>query len=161
MTQHSWKRILISLMLCLLSLPVFAQMNIPRVYVQKLVLSDGSLPQITQAEKKSAEEYLLRAWFEEMPEDVVSTQTHPIQTLAIKEVGKEGVMPQTAIANVQLGNFKHLWKPGDTLHLIITHKETGESRGWSLVIPEGSHLIKHLDEALVIPPRVNEDVRKN
>ncbi len=145
------KKLLLAIIL-VLALPLFAQMTIPRVYVQKLALDDGSLPCLTQIDKASAEEYLARAWMQANPQEVISTDTHPVHTIAIKEVGKAGVMPQTAILSVQLGNFKRQWQVGDTLHVVITHKESGQSKGWQMRIPEGTNLIRHLDEAVVIPP---------
>lgn len=145
------KKLLYSILVLLFALPLLA-FPIPRVFVQKLILDDGSLPQITQEPKKSANEYTLRAWMEAEPDEVISTDTHPINTIAVKIVGKEGIMPPTAIVNIQLGNFKRLWQAGDILHLVITHKKSGESKGWTLVVPEGTHLIKKLDEPVVIPP---------
>lgn len=145
------KKLIYCLLLLLAILPLIA-FPIPRVFVQKLILDNGSLPQITQEDKKSANEYTLRAWMEAAPEEVISTETHPINTIAVKIVGKEGVMEPTAIVNIQLGNFKRLWQAGDIMHIVITHKKSGESKGWTLEVPEGTHLIKKLYEPIVIPP---------
>ncbi|HQQ67264.1 MAG TPA: hypothetical protein PLX77_00410 [Candidatus Cloacimonadota bacterium] len=147
------KKLIIALLI-LAALPLFAQMTLPRVYIQKLVLEDGSVPTFTQKDSKtSAEEYILRAWMEANPDEVISTETHPIHTIALKSIGKEGVFPLTAVASVQLGNFKRPWVEGDILHLVITHKASGESKGWQLTVPEGTALIKKLDEGIVIPPQ--------
>lgn len=145
------KRILL-LVILIAALPLLAQMTTPRVYVQKLLLEDGARPLVTSTNVLSAKEYLLRAWMEADPEEVISTETDPVNTITVKQIGKEGAFPVTVVATVQLGNFKRQWKAGDILHLVITHKESGESKGWQLEIPEGTHLIKHLDDALVIPP---------
>ena len=145
------KRLLFCLMLLSL-IPLFAQMTIPRVYVQKLTLDDGSLPKLTNIDKVSAEEYLARAWMEANPEEVISTETHPPNTITVKEVGKEGVMEQTAVINIQLGNFRRQWEVGDVMHIVLSHKASGESKGWSVEIPEGTALIRKLDDAIIIPP---------
>lgn len=145
------KRTLCYLLLLAFLLPLSA-ITIPRVYVQKLTLEDGSLPKITQIEKSSAEEYVLRAWMQDNPEEVISTETHPIHTIAVKEVGKEGIMVQTAVVSVQLGNFKRQWLVGDILHLVITHKASGKCKGWQVEIPSGTNLIRKLEEAIIIPP---------
>lgn len=150
------KRLIIALLI-LAALPLFAQMTLPRVYIQKLVLEDGSVPTLTQKDSKtSAKEYILRAWMEANPEEVISTETHPVHTIAIKSIGKEGVFPITAVASVQLGNFERPWVQGDILHLVITHKASGESKGWQLTVPEGTARIKKLDNEIVIPPKVRK-----
>jgi hypothetical protein len=38
------------------------------------------------------------------------------------------------------------------MHMMLTHKASGQTKGWQIVIPEGTNLIKLLDEPLVIPP---------
>ncbi|MCK9557882.1 MAG: hypothetical protein PHO85_04670 [Candidatus Cloacimonetes bacterium] len=129
-----------------------AGITIPRVYVQKLVLNDGSNPVVTATEKKSANEYVLRAWMQANPDEVISTETHPIHTIAIKEVGDGMKFSKTVIVSIQLGNFKRQWQAGDTMHMMLTHKASGQTKGWQIVIPEGTNLIKLLDEPLVIPP---------
>jgi hypothetical protein len=136
----------------LLALPLLA-ITIPRVYVQKLILDDSSKPLVTAAEKSSANEYILRAWMEANPEEVISTETHPIHTIAIKEVGHDDKFPRTVIVSIQLGNFKRQWLAGDTMHMLLTHKASGETKGWQLLIPEGTNLIRKLDEPLIIPPQ--------
>lgn len=139
----------------LLALPLVA-ITIPRVYVQKLILDDGSKPIITAAEKSSANEYILRAWMEANPEEVISTETHPIHTIAIKEVGDNDKFPKTVIVNIQLGNFKRQWVAGDIMHMVLTHKASGETKGWQLLVPEGTNLIRKLDEPLIIPPKTKK-----
>ncbi len=129
-----------------------AGITIPRVYVQKLVLNDGSNPVVTATEKKSANEYVLRAWMQANPDEVISTETHPIHTIAIKEVGDGMKFSKTVIVSIKLGNFKRQWQAGDTMHMMLTHKASGQTKGWQIVIPEGTNLIKLLDEPLVIPP---------
>ncbi len=123
----------------------------PRV-CSETKLEDGSVPKVTASNVKSAEEYTLRAWMAAAPEEVISTDTHPVNTITIKQIGKEGVFDVRVVATVQLGNFTRQWAAGDTLHLVITHKESGESKGWDLIVPEGTALIKHLDDGIVIPP---------
>ncbi|MDZ4121715.1 MAG: hypothetical protein U1C33_04800 [Candidatus Cloacimonadaceae bacterium] len=56
------------------------------------------------------------------------------------------------IISVQLGNFKTNWKPGETLRLELKHKKTKQKHTWDIVVPEGSNLIKFLDQPEVIPP---------
>ncbi|HCM15090.1 MAG TPA: hypothetical protein DHW79_03935 [Candidatus Cloacimonas sp.] len=141
--------IILAIALLACSLP---GITIPRVYVQKLVLEDGSNPIVTAADKQSANEYLLRAWMHANPDEVISTQTHPIHTITIKEVGDDIRYPKTVIVNIQLGNFKRQWQAGDIMHMVLTHKASGQTKGWQITIPEGTNLIKYLDEPLVIPP---------
>lgn len=145
------KKLIILLFAAIVFLPLVA-ITIPRVYVQKLVLDDGTKPQISAEEKASANEYILRAWMEANPEEIISTETHPIHTIAVKDVGDGIKFPFTTIVNIQLGNFRRQWVAGDIMHMVLTHKATGETKGWQLVIPEGTNLIKKLDEPLVIPP---------
>jgi hypothetical protein len=145
------KKTLSLISVLLLTIPLLA-ITIPRVYVQRLVLEDGSNPFVTCVDKHSAQEYTLRAWMQANPDEVISTEEHPIHTIGIKEVGDDKQFPKMVIVTVQLGNFKRQWEAGDILHLALTHKESGESKGWKLEIPEGTNLIKKLDEPLIIPP---------
>lgn len=147
---------LIAILLLMVS-AIAAQTTTPRMYVQKLVLEDGSLPNVTAIKDKSAPEYIFEAWFLERPEEVRSSEIHTIHHLAISQVGDNEKFPNTVVAKVQLGNFKYQWSPGETLHMKLTHKETGQVKEWDLLIPEGSWLIKHLDDPLVIPPYPQKD----
>lgn len=145
------RQLIVLLALVLLALPLFAQ-PLPRVYVQKLVLENGDLPQVTVIKDKSAPEYLLRAWFAERPEIIRSTDEHSIHHLAIKQVGDDEVFPVTVILTVQLGNFGVDWAAGETLVIEVTHKASGQMKTWSIVVPEGTNLIKELDTPVIIPP---------
>ncbi|MDP2173601.1 MAG: hypothetical protein Q8J62_07475 [Candidatus Cloacimonadaceae bacterium] len=145
------RQLLILLALTLLILPLLA-IPLPRVYVQKLMLDDGKLPQVTVEKDKSAPEYLLRAWFAERPEIVRSTDEHSIHHLAVKQVGDDEVFPVTVMLTVQLGSFGVEWKEGETLVLEITHKASGQKKEWSIVVPPGSNLIKHLETPMIVPP---------
>jgi hypothetical protein len=132
-------------------LPLFS-MTTPRVYVQKLVLENGKNPSITWDKDKSAKEYILRAWINTKPKEIISTETNPINTIAVKQVGDGVKFPFTVIATVQLGNFKQQWIAGEILNLEITHRKTGQKFSWKMPIPEGTALIKMLDKPIVIPP---------
>jgi len=132
-------------------LPFFA-MTRPRVYVQKLVLDNGKTPFITFEDKKSANEYILTATILEIPGAFLSTEIHPVHSIAIKQVGNGTTFPYIVIASVQLGNFGTDWQAEQTLHLELTHKLTGQKYSWDVFIPEGTALMKHLDDPLVIPP---------
>ena len=129
-----------------------AAMPVPRIYVQRLVLDDGSMPLVTQEEGKSASEYTLTAQILEIEEAFMSTETHPIHSVAVKNTGDGVRFPHMVIVSIQLGNFRVDWKPGQTMRMVLTHNESGEKVSWDLEIPEGSNLIRHLDEAIVIPP---------
>ena len=139
-------------MLLALLLPLAAQMTLPRVYVQKLVLENGKNPSITWEKDKSANEYTLIAWINTRPDDIVSTVKNPTNTIAIKQVGDGVKFPFTVIASVQLGNFKSQWKAGEVIHLELTHKKSGQKLSWRQPIPEGSALIKELEKPIKIPP---------
>ncbi len=146
------KHILLSIILLACFLPLVAQMTTPRVYVQKLVLENGKTPSITWVKDKSAKEYTLIAWINTRPDEVISTETNPINTIAVKQVGDAVKFPITVIASVQLGNFKSQWKAGEVIHLEITHKKSGQKFCWRQPIPEGSALIKELEKPIKIPP---------
>ena len=126
------------LMIALCSL--FAQPTIPRVYVQKLVLEDGTNPFITWYKDQTSPEYLLRAWILERPEEILSTETHTYHHLAITQVGDGKKVPFSQ------------WHSGETLHLELTHKETEQRVEWDVYIPEGTNTIKLLDTPQIIPP---------
>ncbi|MFA7224114.1 MAG: hypothetical protein WC094_05055, partial [Candidatus Cloacimonas sp.] len=63
----------ILLLLCL----TLSAITIPRVYVQKLTLENDKNPLITREQDKSANEYILKAWINARPDEIVSTETHP------------------------------------------------------------------------------------
>lgn len=138
--------------LTLLLLPLLAQMTLPRMYIQKLALDNGKNPSITWQKDKSANEYILKAWINTRPEEVLSTETHPLHTIAVKQVGDGIKFPFTVIASLQLGNFRNHWKAGEVIMLEITHKKSGQKFSWRQPIPEGTALIKMLDKPIIIPP---------
>jgi len=146
------KNIILTIVLLALMLPAFAQMTTPRVYVQKLLLDSGKNPSITWQKDKSANEYTLKAWINTRPNEVVSTQTNPINTIAVKQVGDGVKFPYTVIASLQLGNFKSQWHSGEIIYMELTHKKTGQKLTWKQPVLEGSALIKMLDKPIVIPP---------
>ena len=131
---------------------LMAQTTTPRVYVTKLVLDNGENPVVTSTDKLSAKEYKVRAYIMENPNDVMSTDTHPWNSIILKNLGDDVKFPKTVILSVQLGNFKDQWKEGQTLKIELQHKKSKQKYSWSVVIPEGSGLMKHLDDPQVIPP---------
>ena len=145
------KRLLVFGILLLLCLTL-STITIPRVYVQKLTLENGKNPLITWEKDKSANEYILKAWINTRPDEIVSTETHPIHTVAVKQIGDGVKFPFTVIASLQLGNFKSQWQAGEVIYMEITHKKTGQTKTWTQPIPEGTNLIKMLDKPVVIPP---------
>lgn len=146
------KRFIPFLLLLSWAMSLIAQPNLPRVYVQKLVLDNGKLPFVTWLDKKSAPEYILEAWITDRPTDKVSTETHSVNHVTVSQVGDGKKFPFTVIAKVQLGNFRYHWKSGETLHLKLQHKASGKIKEWDVVIPPGTNLMKHLDDPIVIPP---------
>jgi len=145
------KRLIILWSVFFLGLSLSA-ITIPRVYAQKLTLDNGNNPTITWEKDKSANEYILKAWINTRPEEIVSTETHPLHTIALKQVGDGKKFPVTVIASLQLGNFPSQWKAGEVIHLEVTHKKTGQKKTWTQSIPEGTNLIKMLEKPIVIPP---------
>lgn len=143
--------ILLTVILLSILLPIHA-ITTPRVYIQKLVLENGKNPSITWENNFSAKEYVLKAWINTKPEEVISTDTNPIQTIAVKQVGDGIKFPFTVIASIQLGNFKQQWIAGEVLHLEIMHRKSKQKFSWKMPIPEGTALIKALDKPIVIPP---------
>lgn len=146
------KGLIVSIFILLFVLPLLAQPNLPRVYVQKLTLDNGKLPFVTWLDKVSAPEYRLEAWISERPGDLMSTETHSFHHLSVSQVGDGKKMPFTVIVKVQLGNFRNHWQAGETLHLKLTHKATKAVKEWDVFIPEGFATIKYMDEPIVIPP---------
>jgi hypothetical protein len=138
----------ILLLLCL----TLSAITIPRVYVQKLTLENDKNPLITREQDKSANEYILKAWINTRPDEIVSTETHPIHTIAVKQVGDGNKFPFMVITSLQLGNFKSQWQAGEVIYMEITHIKTGQKKTWTQPIPEGTNLIKMLDKPFVIPP---------
>ena len=135
----------------LLLLPLLG-MTIPRMYIQKLVLEDGKNPLITWEDGKSAKEYTLKAWINTRPEEVVSTETNPSQTISIRQVGDGNKFPFTVVAALQLGNFRSQWLAGEVIHLELKHIKTGQKYSWKMPIPTGTAVIKILDKPIAIPP---------
>ncbi len=146
------KQALLCLALLALLLPAFAQLTIPRVYVQKLILKNGKLPTVTSTKEKSAEEYIVNTWILERPEEVLSTETHGVHHVKLAKIGDNDRFPATAVCQVNLGNFPSQWKEGENLHLQVIHKKTGQIAEWDVYIPAGTALIKMLDTPQVIPP---------
>ena len=143
-----------TILLALTAVVLVAQgpVNLPRVYVQKLLLDTGETPQITWDGEKSAPEYLLTAHITDVEGDTLRSDVHPHFTICVKRVG-DGVIPEPiVIAYLQLGNFKSVWKSGQTILFELTHVESGEKMQWELLIPEGANLLRRLDEAVIIPP---------
>ena len=145
------KRLIILCSIFFLGLSL-SSITIPRVYVQKLTLENGKNPSITQEKDKSANEYILKAWINTRPDEIVSTETHPLYTTAVKQVGDGKKFPFTVIASLQLGNFPRQWEAGEVIYLEITHKKTGQKKTWTKSIPEGTNLIKMLEKPVVVPP---------
>jgi len=142
------------ILLAMLVAALWAQgpINQPRVYVQRLILDDGTTPQVTWIDQVSAPEYRLTAYIKDVGLDTLSTNVQPHYTIGVKRVG-DGVIPEPmVIAYLQLGNFKTVWKPGQTICFELTYLANGEKLNWELLIPEGSNLLRYLDEALIIPP---------
>jgi len=147
------KRLSLSLLLLALAVLLLAgQTSIPRVYVQKLVLDNGKDPAITAIKDTSAPEYLFEAWIVARPDEVMTSETHSIHHLAITRVGNGETVPYFVVCRLNLGNFPSDWAPGDTLHMKITHRESKEAVEWEYIIPEGTNLIKLLDEPKIVPP---------
>jgi hypothetical protein len=145
------KKLLILSILLIVGLTLGA-LTVPRMYVQKLVLNNGQDPVVTADSGRSANEYILTAQIVEFPDSIMSTQTKPMHSIAVKQVGDGVRFPFTVVASVQLGNFGVDWKPGMTMHMVLTHRASGETKAWDIVIPEGTALIKHLDNPITIPP---------
>ncbi len=154
------KRLWLFLLLAVLLVPVFANM-IPRVYVQKVLLEDGTNPPITVIQDTSAPEYNIRAWIKERPEEMMDTDSLRANHLSITQVGDAEKFPITVVVKLNLGNFKSDWVAGETLHFVLTHKESKQVKEWDVVIPEGTALIKMLDEPLIIPPYTVEKVKEH
>jgi hypothetical protein len=146
------KRLIPFILLLIMGLPLLAQPNLPRMYVQKLVLDTGKLPFVTWLEKTSAPEYVLEAWILERPDDMVSTETHSVNHVAVNQVGDGVKFPFTVVAKVQLGNLRYQWEAGETLHLKLKHKASGTVKEWDVLIPPGTNLIKYMDDPIIIPP---------
>ena len=145
------KRLIILCSIFFLGLSL-SSITIPRVYVQKLTLENGKNPSITQEKDKSANEYILKAYINNRPDEIVSTEIHPLHTIAVKQVGDGKKFPFTIIASLQLGNFPSQWEAGEVIYLEITHKKTGQKKTWTQSIPEGTNLIKMLEKPVVVPP---------
>ena len=120
--------------------------------MQKLVLEDGTIPFITWYKDQTSPEYLFRAWIWERPDEILSTETHTYHHLAITQVGDGKKVPFMVVSRVNLGNFPSQWHAGETLHLELTHKETGQKVEWDVYIPEGTATIMLLDTPQIIPP---------
>jgi hypothetical protein len=54
--------------------------------VQKLTLENDKNPLITREQDKSANEYILKAWINTRPDEIVSTETHPIILLLLNKL---------------------------------------------------------------------------
>lgn len=150
------KKLFLLLSLGLLLTALSAQMTTPRTYIQKVTLDSGALLDITNPDGKSAPEYIVEAWIPELENTYMSTEKDLPQSVCLKLVGDDVRYPKTCIISVQLGNFKAQWAAGQTLHLKVTHKASKESVAWHLVIPEGTSLIRHLDDARVLPPKTKK-----
>lgn len=146
------KRFILPLLLLVLALPLIAQTTTPRVYVQRVVLDNGENPKITVIDKKTAPEYKVQTWIKQRPKDIMNTDKHTMHHVSLRQVGDGDKVPYMMVITVQLGNFKTQWRSGETLHVKVTHKKTKKTVEWDIVIPEGTALIKMLDEPRVIPP---------
>jgi len=98
------KRLIILCSIFFLGLSL-SSITIPRVYVQKLTLENGKNPSITQEKDKSANEYILKAWINTRPDEIVSTETHPLYTIAVKQVGDGKKIPFYRYCQFAIGKF--------------------------------------------------------
>jgi len=151
------RSLLVVAMMLMLWTALLAQMTLPRVYVQKLLLEGGENPVVTNIEGKSALEYKVEAWISEMEGCYMSSDTHPPNSIVIKLVGDGEKFPVSVILTVQLGNFQKQWEAGQTLNISVTHKQSKQNYSWSLAIPEGTNVIRHLDDPVYIPPFPKKD----
>ncbi len=146
------KSLLILLSVVVTALWAQGPINLPRVYIQKLLLDTGETPPITWDGKTPAPEYLLTAYIRDIQGDTLRSDVHPHYTICVKRVGDGRIPEPMVVAYLQLGNFKSVWQAGQTIVFEITHVESGENMTWELLIPKGTNLLRHLDEALTIPP---------
>jgi hypothetical protein len=147
------KHYIVCIILLVLVTGILAQpTTLPRTYVQRIILENQENPQITSTPKVSAPEYVLKAWIVERPKDVMTTGKQPYHSISVKEVGDDVKFARIAIVSVQLGNFKSQWRAGETLRLELRHKKSKQKVTWDVPIPEGTTLIKHLDDPITVPP---------
>ncbi len=147
--KHYFACIMLLLMVaCISAQPT----TLPRSYVQRIILENQENPQVTSTAKVSAPEYTLKAWIVSRPKDVMTTDKHPINSVAVKEVGDDVKFSKMVIVSVQLGNFKSQWRAGETLRLELRHKKSKQQVTWDVVIPDGTTLIKHLEDPITVPP---------
>jgi hypothetical protein len=130
--------------------------NIPRVYYGKVVLANGKLPLLTATKKASAKEYIFTANILGTKGDVLSTERNPVNSVTFKYVGDGKNLMKTAVVIVQLGNFQGQWKPGQTLHLELTHKATKKKLAWDVYITEGTKTINYLNQPVKLPKEITK-----
>ncbi|MBW6513155.1 MAG: hypothetical protein K0B87_00145 [Candidatus Syntrophosphaera sp.] len=146
------KKSLFLFLLLFVLVAAHAQFTEPRSYIQSVILDNGQIPTLTWAEEKSAEEYLVRAWMLERPDEILSTDEHSVWHLNLLSFGDDIEYPVTAVVILEMGNFASRWEVGETIHLEVTHKASGELVEWEITVPEGSGPITILDTPQLIPP---------
>lgn len=110
----------------------------PRSYTQLIVNdSDGKLvPGITNNSMSSSPDYLFSAYITKRPAEVISTATHPANSIRIFRLGNGTTFPYVTCAYFQFGAFYAPWAAGDTIRFNLKHIASGDSISWDLVIPD-------------------------
>jgi hypothetical protein len=123
------KRLLIIALVCLAAISLFA--TTPRSYVQKIVndMDGGVVAGVENSSKATSPDYVLSAFITVRPNEVLSTETHPANTIRVCRIGNGDSFPYTTLAYLQFGAFYAPWSPGDTIRFTITHKASKPKPG--------------------------------
>jgi hypothetical protein len=147
MEENMKKLLFITVFLCL-ALAVFAAS--PRVYMQKLTLTDGTMPG-NPADANPIPNYNLSVFISTDPGTVFSTATNGNPAnICLKRTGSSPNFYVVAYLNQSI--FPVNWTVGATLDMTVTYTTTGETLHWTKVVPSGTGAILDTSVALIAPP---------
>jgi len=143
------KLLLLTVFICI-AIAMFAAT--PRVYMQKVTLTDGSMPG-SPADANPIPGYNLSVFISTDPGVVYQTvgASNPAN-ICLKRTGNGTTIPYYVVAYLNQSIFTVNWPIGATLDMTVTYIATGETAHWTKVVPAGtSAMLDTVDPILVGP----------
>jgi hypothetical protein len=132
------KKLIILTLICLTAFCLFA--TTPRSYVQQLVndKDGGVVLGVENSSKETSPDYVFSAYITARPAEVLSTETHPANSIRVCRIGNGEGFPYATLAYLQFGAFYAPWSAGDTIRFTLKHIASKDSVQWELVIPDAT-----------------------
>ncbi len=149
------KRLLLIAVLIVATISMFAA--VPRVYQQKLTLTDGTMPG-TPTNSNPIPGYVLSVFLANAGGALTPTYSTQSANLCIKRTGAVGNYFVVAYVNQSIFTDPWIASPanvntdGRWLDLTLTHTATGEILHWTRLIPDGTAAWNDNATPLIAPP---------